>query len=100
MYGLKPVPFKLKPEPFGMKLAPLKLKPVPFGMKLATLKLKPEPFKLKPEPFGLKLAPLKLTQYLGRLHLASPTVPSAACGQPPSQVRVEICSAGFPVVAS
>ena len=79
MYGLKPVPFKLKPEPFGMKLAPLKLK-------LA--------------PFGLKLAPLKLTQYLGRLHLASPTVPSAACGQPPSQVRVEICSAGFPVVAS
>ena len=79
MYGLKPVPFKLKPEPFGMKLAPI---------------------KLKPEPFGLKLAPLKLTQYLGRLHLASPTVPSAACGQPPSQVRVEICSAGFPVVAS
>ena len=79
MYGLKPVPFKLKPEPFGMKLAPFKLQPVPFGLKLATL---------------------KLTQYLGRLHLASPTVPSAACGQPPSQVRVEICSAGFPVVAS
>ena len=100
MYGLKPVPFKLKPEPFGMKLAPLKLKPVPFKLKPEPFGLKLAPFKLQPVPFGLKLATLKLTQYLGRLHLASPTVPSAACGQPPSQVRVEICSAGFPVVAS
>ncbi len=30
----------------------------------------------------------------------SPAVPRAACGQPPCQARVEICSAGFPVTAS
>ncbi len=30
----------------------------------------------------------------------APVVPSAACGQPSFHVSVEICSAGFPVMAS
>jgi len=43
MYGLKPVPFKLKPV----------LKPIPFKLKPV---LKPVPFKLKPIPFKLTTA--------------------------------------------
>jgi hypothetical protein len=45
MYGLKPVPFNLKPLLFKPKLLPIKLKPLTFKLKPVIFKPKLHPSK-------------------------------------------------------
>src|SRR6185312_6257688 len=83
---------------------PLPPPPQPMSNEAANRAVHSRPWRQTPTPFSgnviIRSPVLRRVASGACPYLDSPVVPSAACGQPPVHVNVEICIAGLPVVAS